>query len=76
MQASLRASAPFVVIDCSALPHNLIESELFGHKRCVYRRGQRLSRAFERADGGTIFLDEIGELPLDLQPKPAGARAT
>ncbi len=70
VQASLRSSEPFVVIDCSALPQNLIESELFGHVKGAFTGAVSDYRgAFERADGGTIFLDEIGELPLDLQPK-------
>jgi two-component system, NtrC family, response regulator GlrR len=69
-ELSPRSSGPFVVVDCGAIPRELIESELFGHVKGAFtgaagdRRG-----AFERADGGTIFLDEIGELALDLQPK-------
>jgi two-component system, NtrC family, response regulator GlrR len=70
VQSSDRARAPFVVIDCSSLPPNLIESELFGHVKGAYTGAHTDYRgAFERADGGTVFLDEIGELPLDLQPK-------
>jgi transcriptional regulator with GAF, ATPase, and Fis domain len=68
-QSSPRKSEPFVVIDCSALSHDLAESELFGHERGAFTGAdvQRIG-AFESADGGTIFLDEIGELPLSLQP--------
>jgi transcriptional regulator with GAF, ATPase, and Fis domain len=70
VQSSDRVRAPFVVIDCSSLPPNLIESELFGHVKGAYTGAHTDYRgAFERADGGTVFLDEIGELPLDLQPK-------
>jgi DNA-binding NtrC family response regulator len=70
VQASQRASGPFVVIDCSALPHNLIESELLGHVKGSFTGAHSDYRgAFERADGGTVFLDEIGELPTALQPK-------
>ncbi len=70
VQASLRASEPLVVVDCSALPQNLIESELVGHVKGAFTGAVSDYRgAFERASGGTIFLDEIGELPLDLQPK-------
>jgi transcriptional regulator with PAS, ATPase and Fis domain len=65
-----RAGKPFVVVDCGALPENLIESELFGHERGAFTgaTGARVG-AFELADGGTLFLDEVGELPLTLQPK-------
>jgi DNA-binding NtrC family response regulator len=65
-----RANAPFVILDCGAVNENLIEAELFGHERGAFTGADR-SRigAFERAHGGTIFLDEIGELPLELQPK-------
>ncbi|MFO0573724.1 MAG: sigma 54-interacting transcriptional regulator [Polyangia bacterium] len=70
VQNSPRAGAPFVVIDCSSLPANLIESELFGHQKGAFTGAQADYRgAFERANGGTVFLDEIGELPIDLQPK-------
>jgi len=65
-----RANGPFVVINCGAIPKNLIESEFFGHKKGAFT-GSDAERAgaFERAHKGTIFLDEIGELPLDLQPR-------
>ncbi|MDP3501004.1 MAG: sigma 54-interacting transcriptional regulator [Myxococcales bacterium] len=65
-----RKRGPFVVLDCGAIPPNLIESELFGHEKGAFT-GAIASRpgAFERANGGTIFLDELGELRVDLQPK-------
>ncbi len=67
---SNRASGPFVVINCGAIPENLIESELFGHVRGAFT-GAVASRPgkFQVADKGTLFLDEIGELPLNLQVK-------
>ena len=67
---SPRADRPFITVDCGTLPANLIESELFGHERGAFTgaTGRRKGR-FEIADGGTIFLDEIGELPPDLQVK-------
>jgi DNA-binding NtrC family response regulator len=65
-----RATHPFVVFDCGAVPPNLIESELFGHDRGAFTGAHaEHPGAFERADGGTLFLDEIGELPLELQPR-------
>ena len=69
-QQSPRRHRRFVVVNCGALPPALIESELFGRERGAFT-GAHTSQAgrFELADGGTIFLDEIGELPLDLQPK-------
>src|SRR5678815_1765578 len=68
--ASARASGPFVIVDCAALASSIIEGELFGHARGAFT-GAVAARAgsFEAANGGTIFLDEIGELPLALQPK-------
>jgi DNA-binding NtrC family response regulator len=65
-----RADRPFIIVDCSAISPNLIESELFGHARGSFTGASR-SRvgAFEAAQGGTIFLDEIGEMPLEMQPK-------
>ncbi|HJK94274.1 MAG TPA: sigma-54 factor interaction domain-containing protein, partial [Polyangiaceae bacterium LLY-WYZ-15_(1-7)] len=68
--ASGRGEGPFVVVDCGAIQPNLIESELFGHEKAAFTGADRLRvGAFEAADGGTVFLDEIGELPLSLQPK-------
>lgn len=65
-----RASKAFVVVDCGAMSANLTESELFGHERGAFTGADRMRPgAFELADGGTIFLDEIGELPSHLQPK-------
>jgi transcriptional regulator with PAS, ATPase and Fis domain len=69
-QASGRASSPFIVVDCGAIPANLLESELFGHEKGSFTGADaRRIGAFEEASGGTIFLDEIGEMPIDLQPK-------
>ena len=69
-QRSPRRHRRLVVVDCGALPATLIESELFGHERGAFT-GAHASQAgrFEVANGGTIFLDEIGDLPLELQPK-------
>jgi transcriptional regulator with PAS, ATPase and Fis domain len=68
--ASPRKDGPFVVIDCGAIPHQLVESELFGHRRGAFTDAHSdRGGAFEAANGGTLFLDEIGELPVALQPK-------
>jgi DNA-binding NtrC family response regulator len=67
---SSRRERPFIPVNCSAIAESLIESELFGHEKGAFSGADRLRKgAFEEADGGTIFLDEIGELPIDLQPK-------
>jgi DNA-binding NtrC family response regulator len=68
--ASARSSGPFVVVDCAALSETLIEAELFGHVKGSFT-GAHQTRvgAIEAADGGTVFLDEIGELPIGMQPK-------
>jgi len=69
-RASARSSGPFIVFDCSAVAPTLVESELFGHERGAFT-GAVAARAgvFERAQGGTLLLDELGELPKELQPK-------
>lgn len=67
---SQRAKAPFVVVDCGAIPEGLIESELFGHERGAFTGATTASEGrFREANGGTVFLDEIGELPLLLQTR-------
>ncbi|MCP4037110.1 MAG: sigma-54-dependent Fis family transcriptional regulator [bacterium] len=69
-ELGVQASAPFVALNCGAIPHNLIESELFGHERGAFTGAtdQRIGR-FEAANGGTLLLDEIGELELSVQVK-------
>ena len=69
-EESLRRGAPFITVDCGSIPENLVESELFGHVKGAFTgaTGDRIG-AFEEADRGTIFLDEIGELPQEQQAK-------
>jgi two-component system response regulator AtoC len=67
---SSRRGGPFVAVNCGAIPENLLESELFGHKKGAFTDAVHDRRGlFEEADGGSLFLDEIGELPLALQVK-------
>jgi DNA-binding NtrC family response regulator len=67
---SPRADRPFVPVNCGAISHELIESELFGHEKGAFTGAERMRKgAFEEADGGTLFLDEIGELDIGLQAK-------
>ncbi|ABF87993.1 sigma-54 dependent transcriptional regulator, Fis family [Myxococcus xanthus DK 1622] len=69
-QASRRASGPFVIVDLAGVAPSLIESELFGHVKGAFTNAQSdRAGAFERAHNGTVFLDEVGELPLELQPR-------
>jgi DNA-binding NtrC family response regulator len=69
-QQSKREGGPFMVFDCGAVPENLIESELFGHEKGSFTGAHNMRQGvFEMAHGGTVFLDELGELQLDLQPK-------
>jgi two-component system, NtrC family, response regulator AtoC len=87
-ELSLRRDGPFVSVNCGAIPENLIESELFGHTKGAFTSADRARKGlFLQADRGTIFLDEIGELPLGMQTKllhvleakevrPVGAEAT
>jgi len=69
-QRSTRRGGPFVAVNCGAIPENLLESELFGHKKGAFTDAVQDRRGlFEEADNGSLFLDEIGELPLALQVK-------
>jgi transcriptional regulator with GAF, ATPase, and Fis domain len=69
-EQSRRSADSFVVVDCGAVSYNLIESELFGHERGAFTGAvAQRQGAFETAGSGTVFLDEVGELPLDVQPK-------
>lgn len=68
--ASPRREAPFIKVNCAAIPETLFESELFGYEKGAFTGAQSLRQgSFEQADGGTLFLDEIGELPLAMQTK-------
>jgi DNA-binding NtrC family response regulator len=68
--ASARRKKPFVVVDCGAIPAGLAESILFGHEKGAFTgASQRRAGVFQHAEGGTVFLDELGELPVELQPK-------
>jgi DNA-binding NtrC family response regulator len=69
-QTSSRCRKPFIAVNCAAVPEHLLESELFGHAKGAFT-GANAAKAgkFELADGGTLLLDEIGEMPLNLQPK-------
>ncbi|MCF6402857.1 sigma-54 dependent transcriptional regulator [Chitinophaga filiformis] len=69
-EQSSRRDKPFITVNCGGIPASLVEAELFGHERGAFTGAQtRRIGKFEQADGGTIFLDEIGELPIDLQSK-------
>jgi DNA-binding NtrC family response regulator len=72
-RSSMRVNGPFVIVDCGALPATLLEAELFGHERGAFTgAASRRKGAFEQAHGGTLLLDEIGELPMSSQPALLG----
>ena len=69
-QKSFRKNNPFIILNCAALPSNLIESELFGYEKGAFTGADKQKHGrFELADNGSIFLDELGDLPLNIQPK-------
>ena len=69
-QASPRRDKPFKTLNCGAIPDNLVESELFGHRKGAFTGANEDKKGyFEASDGGTLFLDELGELPLPAQVK-------
>ena len=70
VRASIRADKPFVIVNASSIPKDLVESELFGHEKGAFTNALKTKKGkFELADGGTIFLDEIGDMPLEAQAK-------
>src|SRR6202012_5558013 len=69
-QHGARATAPFLALNCAAIPENLLESELFGHEKGAFTGADRKRIGkFEQVSGGTLFLDESGDMPLALQAK-------